>query len=98
MRLKEKSKEEKKEEKEKKRKRNGNRQPPEGSAGTHKSFIFGRERETESKHGGLGIFMASANSKTPGDCFENAHSPASIKQPDAHNFCCQPSSLIFFLF
>lgn len=40
--------------------------------------------------------MASANSKTPGDCFENAHSPASIKQPDAHNFCCQPSSLIFF--
>lgn len=60
----------------------------------HKSFIFENPNME-----GPGIFMASANSKTPGDCFENAHSPASIKQPDAHNFSCQPNSLFcFFVF
>ena len=96
MRLKEKSKEEKK---------RGKRKEKETEIGSHlkallahTKALYSGEREIESKHGGLGIFMASANSKTPGDCFENAHSPASIKQPDAHNFCCQPSSLIFFLF
>ncbi len=84
-----------KKEKEKKKKRKSAATWSQVCSLAHTKALYSGERERESKHGGPGIFMASANSKTPGDCFENAHSPASIKQPDAHNFCCQPSSLIY---